>query len=49
MIDLLPPYFNNMKPNVPVICDPYNVRNPKFHLLVFKHDFAKTVNTILFN
>ena len=30
-----------MKPNVPVICDHYNVRNPKFHLPVIKHDFAK--------
>ena len=41
MNDLLPPYFNYMKPNVPVICDHYNVRNPKFHLPVIKHDFAK--------
>ena len=30
-----------MKPNVPVICDHYNVRNPKFHLPAIKHDFAK--------
>ena len=41
MNDLLPPYFNYMKPNVPVICDHYNVRNSKFHLPVIKHDFAK--------
>ena len=41
MSDLLPPYFNYMKPNVPVICDHYNVRNLKFHLPVIKHDFAK--------
>ena len=34
MNDLLPPYFNYMKPNVPVVCDHYNVRNPKFHLPV---------------
>ena len=41
MNNLLPPYFNYMKPNVPVICDHYNVRNPKFHLPAIKHDFAK--------
>ena len=41
MNDLLPPYFNYMKLNLPVICDYYNVRNPKFHLPVIKHDFAK--------
>ena len=37
MNDLLPPYFNY----VPVICDHYNVRNPKFHLPVIKHNFAQ--------
>ena len=41
MNDLLPPYFNYVKPNVPVICDHYNVRNPKFHLPVIKHNFAQ--------
>ena len=41
MNDLLPPYFNYMKPNLPVICNHYNVRNPKFHLPAIKHDFAK--------
>ena len=41
MNDLLPPYFNYMKPNVPVICDHYNVRNAKFHFPVIKHGFAK--------
>ena len=30
-----------MKPNLPVICNHYNVRNPKFHLPAIKHDFAK--------
>ena len=34
MNDLLPPYFNYMKPNVPVICDHNRVRNPNFHLPV---------------
>ena len=41
MIDLLPSYFNYMKPNLPVICNHYNVRNPKFPLPAIKHDFAK--------
>ena len=34
MNDLLPPYFNYMKPNLPVICNHYNVP-------AIKHDFAK--------
>ena len=41
MNDLLHPYFNYMKPNLPVICNHYNVRNPKLHLPAIKHDFAK--------
>ena len=41
MNDLLPPYFKCMKPNLLVICNYYNVRNPKFHLPAIKHDFAK--------
>ena len=32
--------FNYMKPNVPIICDLYNVRSPHLHLPVNKHDFA---------
>ena len=39
--NLLPPYFNYMKPNLPVICNHYNVRNQKFHLPLIKHEFAK--------
>ena len=39
--NLLPPYFNYMKPNLPVICNHYNVRNAKFHLPLIKHEFAK--------
>ena len=38
---LLPLYFNYMKPNLPVICNHYNVRNPKFHLPAIKHNFVK--------
>ena len=34
--NLLPPYFNYMTPNLPVICNHYNVRNPKFHLPLIK-------------
>ena len=41
MNDLVPPYFNCMKPNLSVICNHYNVRNPKFYLPAIKHDFAK--------
>ena len=41
MNDLLPPYFNYMKRNLPVICNHYNVRNPKFQLPAIKHDFVK--------
>ena len=39
--NLLPPYCNYMKPNLPVICNHYNVRNLKFHLPLIKHEFAK--------
>ena len=30
-----------MKPDLPVICNHYNVRSPKFHLPLIKHEFAK--------
>ena len=30
-----------MKPNLPLICNHYNVRNPKCHLPVIKQEFAK--------
>ena len=39
--NLLPPYFNYMKPNLPVICNHYNVRNPKFHFPLIQYGFAK--------
>ena len=39
--NLLPPCFNYIKPNLPVICNHYNVRNPKCHLPVIKQEFAK--------
>ena len=30
-----------MKSNLPVICNHYNVRNPKFHHPLIKHELAK--------
>ena len=47
--NLLPPYFNYMKSNLPVICNHCNVRNPEFHFPLIKHEFAKTIAAILFN
>ena len=38
---LLPSYFNHMMPTLPVICNYYGVRNPKFHLPSIKHSFAE--------
>ena len=37
----LPSYFNYMKPSLPVICNYYVIRNPKFHLPPIKHAFAE--------
>ena len=37
MNNMLPPYFNMLKPNKPLVCDYYGLRNPKIHL---RHDFA---------
>ena len=37
----LPSYFNQMMPTLPVICNYYGVRNPKFHLPSIKHSFAE--------
>ena len=38
---LLPSYFNQMMPTLPVIFNYYGVRNPKFHLPSIKHSFAE--------
>ena len=38
---LLPSYFNQMMPTLPVICNYYGVRNPKFYLPSIKHSFAE--------
>ena len=39
--NLLPSYFNYMKPSLPVICNYYGIRNPKFHLPPIKHAFVE--------
>ena len=36
-----PPYFENMKPVLPRICDTYGIRRPYFRLPLIKHDFAE--------
>ena len=39
--NLLPCYFNYIKPSLPVICNYYGIRNPKFHLPPIKHAFVE--------
>ena len=41
MNNKLPSYFNYMKPNLPVICNYYGIRKPKFHLPIIRHVFAE--------
>ena len=41
MNNKLSPYFENMKPVLPRICDNYGIRRPYFHLPLIKHDFAE--------
>ena len=41
MNNMLPPYFNMLKPSMPLVCDYYGVRNPKIHLPTIRHHFAK--------
>ena len=41
MNNKLPSYFNYMKPNLPVICNYYGIREPKFHLPTIRHGFAE--------
>ena len=41
MNNKLPPYFENMKPVLPRICDNYDIRRPSFHLPLIKHDFGE--------
>ena len=41
MNNLLPSYFNSMKPKLPELCNVYSNRRPAFHLPVIRHEFAK--------
>ena len=41
MNNLLPPYFNSMKPKLPELCNVYSIRKPTFHLPVIRHAFAR--------
>ena len=41
MNNKLPSYFNYMKPNLPVICNYYGIRKPKFPLPFIRHVFAE--------
>ena len=37
----LPSYFQCMKPDLPEICNLYDIRKPVFHLPLVKHAFAE--------
>ena len=41
MTNLLPPYFNFMKPKLTELCNAYSIRKPTFHLPVIRHEFAR--------
>ena len=41
MNNLLPPYFNSMKPKLPELCNVYSIRKSTFHLPVIMQEFAK--------
>ena len=41
MNNVLPSYFNSMKPKLPELCNVYSIRKPTFHLPVIRHEFAK--------
>ena len=41
MNNKLPSYFNYTKPNIPVICNYYGIRKPKFNLPIIRHGFAE--------
>ena len=43
MNNMLPPYFNMLKPKMPLVCDYYGLRNPKIHLPTIRHNFAKLI------
>ena len=41
MNNMLPPYFNMLKPNMPLVCDYFRLRNPNIHLSTIRHDLVK--------
>ena len=42
MNNKLPPYFNMLIPNMPLVCDYYGLCSPKIHFpTIIRHDFAK--------
>jgi len=41
MNNLLPPYFEVMKPKLPNICHYHSIRKPVYHLPAIKHEFAE--------
>ena len=44
MNNKLPKCFSTIKPNLPVITEHYEIRNPVFHLPAIKHKFAEKVH-----
>ena len=42
MNNLLPSYFNSMKPKLPESCNVYSIRKPTFHLPVIRHEFLNS-------
>ena len=40
MNNILPPYFDIVRPELPAICDRYSIRVPTFHLPKINHEFA---------
>ena len=35
MNNMLPPYFNMLKSNMPLVCDYYGLRNPKIYSWIY--------------
>ena len=45
---MVPPYFNMLKPSMPLVCDYYGLRNSKNIFLLYDM-IVKTISTILLN
>ena len=41
MNNLLPPFFNSMKPKLPELCNVNSIIMPTFHLPVIRHEFTR--------